>query len=80
MSQWEKAPRLVKMQAKREPLNEIIAKFNDWFLLNPSIDDMDEKTANELAGKRMMLMGLCHFGRLCMQPCEDGTRRYKSCQ
>ena len=65
------------MQAKLDPLNEVIAKFNDWFLANPSLADMDEKTANELAGKRMMLMGLCHFGRLCMAPSEDGTRRYK---
>jgi hypothetical protein len=74
--EYTKAPRLVQMQAKKDGLNAIVPKFDRWFMEAGRGAEMDEEIALELAGKKMMLMGLCHFGRLVMGS-KDGKKTYK---
>jgi len=74
-AEYSKAPRLVKMQAKQAGLNEAIPRFDRFFLENGGASICEEK-AIELAGKKMMLMGICHFGRIVMTSA-DGEKVYK---
>ena len=75
--EWDRAPRLVKMQAKIEPLNEAVSRFNDWFGKNLNKEEVEEAAAMDLSGKRMILMGLAHFGRLVMGE-KDGKKVYRA--
>jgi hypothetical protein len=77
-AEYKDAPRLVKMQAKQAVLNDVVKKFDVWFLEHGG-GEMGEEVALELAGKKMLLMGLCHFGRLIMTPTADGKKSYKAC-
>lgn len=74
---YDAAPRLVKMQAKLEPLNSLITSMNDYFRAN-SGTSIPETKAIELAQKRMMLMGLVHFGKLVIRedPNNAGEKEY----
>jgi len=61
--EYNVAPRLVKMQAKLDPLNTLIANMNKYFKDNKTTS-IPEPKAITIAKKRMMLMGLVHFGKL----------------
>ncbi|GMH65565.1 hypothetical protein TL16_g04228 [Triparma laevis f. inornata] len=75
--EWDKAPRLVKMQAKLEPLNEAVQNFNAYFEENVNKEEVEEGIAMDMSGKRMILMGLAHFGRLVMGE-KNGKKIYKA--
>ncbi|GMH46996.1 hypothetical protein TrRE_jg10592 [Triparma retinervis] len=65
------------MQAKLEPLNSLIANMNIYFRDNKA-SSIPEPKAIELAQKRMMLMGLVHFGKLVIRedPNNAGEKEY----
>ena len=74
---YQAAPKLVRMQASLQGLNNLIAEVNGYFNEN-SCSSITEEAIVKLAEKRMLVMGLVHFGKLVMQKGEGSKKIYST--